>query len=59
MEQNHGQQATRADHADGHHGVVISGSMTGLLAARVLSDHFEQVTLVQRDRLTGDAEALL
>ena len=25
---------------DRHHAVVIGGSMTGLLAARVLSDHF-------------------
>src|SRR5262249_18852340 len=32
------------------HALVIGGSMAGLLAARVLSDHFEQVTLVERDR---------
>src|SRR5690348_3741726 len=42
---------------DRHHAVVIGGSMAGLLAARVLSDHFEQVTIIERDRLTGDAEA--
>ena len=42
---------------DRHHAVVIGGSMTGLLAARVLSDHFEQVTMIERDRLTDDAEA--
>src|SRR6266480_4396314 len=42
---------------DRHHAVVIGGSMTGLLAARVLSDHFEQVTIIERDRLTGEAEA--
>jgi 2-polyprenyl-6-methoxyphenol hydroxylase-like FAD-dependent oxidoreductase len=42
---------------DRHHAVVIGGSMTGLLAARVLSEHFEQVTIIERDRLTGDAEA--
>jgi 2-polyprenyl-6-methoxyphenol hydroxylase-like FAD-dependent oxidoreductase len=29
--------------------IVIGASMAGLLAARVLSDHFEQVTLVERD----------
>jgi 2-polyprenyl-6-methoxyphenol hydroxylase-like FAD-dependent oxidoreductase len=28
--------------------------MSGLLAARVLADHFDQVTLVERDRLTAD-----
>jgi 2-polyprenyl-6-methoxyphenol hydroxylase-like FAD-dependent oxidoreductase len=31
--------------------------MAGLLAARVLSDHFEQVTIIERDTLTGDAGA--
>ena len=29
--------------------VVIGASMAGLLAARVLADHFEQVTLIERD----------
>ena len=41
---------------DRHHAVVIGASMAGLLAARVLSDHFEQVTLIERDRLTGETE---
>ncbi len=41
---------------DRHHAVVIGGSMAGLLAARVLSDHFEQVTIIERDRLTRDAD---
>jgi len=36
---------------DRHHAVVIGGSMAGLLAARVLSDHFEQVTIIERDKL--------
>jgi hypothetical protein len=29
--------------------------MAGLMAARVLSDHFVQVTMIERDRLTSDA----
>ena len=29
--------------------MVLGGSLAGLLAARVLSDHFEQVTLIERD----------
>ncbi len=33
------------------HAVVLGGSMSGLLAARVLSDSFAQVTLVERDDL--------
>jgi len=37
----------------GQHAVVIGASMAGLLAARVLSDHFERVTIIERDRLTG------
>jgi 2-polyprenyl-6-methoxyphenol hydroxylase-like FAD-dependent oxidoreductase len=32
------------------HAVVIGGSMAGLLAARVLSDRFRRVTVVDRDR---------
>jgi len=30
--------------------------MAGLLAARILSDHFEQVTVIEHDQLTDDAE---
>ncbi|MFB4313781.1 NAD(P)/FAD-dependent oxidoreductase [Actinomadura sp. 21ATH] len=37
------------------HAVVIGGSLAGLLAARVLSDHFERVTLVERDRFPDEA----
>ena len=33
------------------HAVVVGSSMAGLTAARVLVDHFAQVTLVDRDRL--------
>lgn len=32
------------------HAVVIGGGMGGLLAARVLADHVEEVTVVDRDR---------
>src|SRR5918997_852361 len=31
------------------HALVIGGSMAGLLAARVLSERFERVTIVERD----------
>ena len=43
---------------------VAGGSMAGLLATRVLADHFEHVTLIERDvlarrrALKGDAGAL-
>jgi 2-polyprenyl-6-methoxyphenol hydroxylase-like FAD-dependent oxidoreductase len=32
------------------HAVVVGGSLAGMLAARVLADHFERVTLLERDR---------
>lgn len=37
-----------------NHAVVLGGSMAGLLSARALSDHFEHVTVVERDEVTGD-----
>jgi 2-polyprenyl-6-methoxyphenol hydroxylase-like FAD-dependent oxidoreductase len=39
----------------GHRAAVIGGSMAGLLAARVLSDHFADVVLLERDVFPGDA----
>lgn len=38
------------------HAVVIGGSMAGLLAARVLSDHFDRVTIIERDHLPAGPE---
>jgi 2-polyprenyl-6-methoxyphenol hydroxylase-like FAD-dependent oxidoreductase len=35
----------------GEHAVVIGASMGGLLAARVLADHFARVTIVERDAM--------
>ena len=35
--------------AQGCHAVVLGGSLAGLLTARVLADHFEEVTLIERD----------
>jgi 2-polyprenyl-6-methoxyphenol hydroxylase-like FAD-dependent oxidoreductase len=35
--------------------VVLGGSVAGLLAARVLSDHFTQVIIIERDTLPVDA----
>lgn len=39
------------------HAIVIGGSIAGLLAARVLTDYFEQVTIVERDCLPTKPEA--
>jgi len=39
----------------GDHAVVLGASMAGLLAARALAEYFENVTVVERDVLPGDA----
>lgn len=36
--------------------IVIGAGMGGLAAARVLSEHFDQVRILERDQLTSDAE---
>jgi 2-polyprenyl-6-methoxyphenol hydroxylase-like FAD-dependent oxidoreductase len=41
---------------ENRHAVVLGGSLAGLLAARVLSDHFEHVTLIERDIYHDTAE---
>ena len=40
----------------GRHAVVLGGSLAGLLTARVLADHFEKVTLIERDAYTNNCE---
>src|ERR1700757_4470648 len=42
----------------GERAVVLGASMGGLLAARVLADFFETVTVVERDALPDDAPAV-
>lgn len=42
---------------DGRHAVVLGGSLAGLLAARVLADHFDQVTVIERDAYPETTEA--
>jgi 2-polyprenyl-6-methoxyphenol hydroxylase-like FAD-dependent oxidoreductase len=37
------------------HAIIVGGSIAGLAAARVLSDHFERVTILERDELPADA----
>jgi|YNPNPStandDraft_1061719.scaffolds.fasta_scaffold06096_8 2-polyprenyl-6-methoxyphenol hydroxylase-like FAD-dependent oxidoreductase len=39
------------------HAVVIGSSMAGLLAARVLSNHFDRVTIVERDPVCDHPES--
>lgn len=39
------------------HAIVIGGSLAGLLAARALSDHFEHITVIERDRFPDSPAA--
>src|SRR6266702_6673582 len=41
----------------GQHAVVIGASLAGLLSGRVLSDHFERVTIIERDSFPTGVEA--
>src|SRR2546421_9013726 len=43
--------------SDRQHALVIGASMAGLVAARILSDYFELVTVLERDQLPTHAEA--
>ena len=48
-----GFEQAASSHCVGQHAVIIGASMAGLLSARVLSEHFARVTLIERDRLEG------
>ncbi|HEY9853830.1 MAG TPA: FAD-dependent monooxygenase [Leptolyngbyaceae cyanobacterium] len=50
FEQNSHQTKTEINEKNTNHALVIGGSMAGLLAARVLADYFDKVTIVDRDR---------
>jgi 2-polyprenyl-6-methoxyphenol hydroxylase-like FAD-dependent oxidoreductase len=39
------------EHRLGQHAVVIGGSLAGLMTARVLADHFDAVTVLERDHI--------
>lgn len=39
------------------HALVLGASMGGLLAARVLSEHFAQVTILERDTVTAEPQS--
>lgn len=44
-----GKNRTGGELVKGRHAVVLGGSLAGLMTARILTDHFEQVTVVERD----------
>jgi 2-polyprenyl-6-methoxyphenol hydroxylase-like FAD-dependent oxidoreductase len=51
---SHGDEALKKERT---HVIVIGASMAGMLAARVLSDFFEQVTVLDRDALPDGSES--
>ena len=42
--------------SSGRHAVVVGGSIGGMLAARVLSDSYDAVTVIERDHLPDETE---
>ena len=50
------QQHQEAGPLGGRHAVVVGCSIGGMLAARVLANHFDRVTVIERDRLPGGSE---
>lgn len=49
-------QPTQTSQTKSQHAVVMGASMTGLMAARVLSDYFGRVTLIERDHFPEGIE---
>jgi 2-polyprenyl-6-methoxyphenol hydroxylase-like FAD-dependent oxidoreductase len=49
-------QSNGEGHRHGREAVVLGASMAGLLATTVLADHFDRVTLVERDELPDDGQ---
>jgi len=47
---------SQASQSGRKHAIVMGGSMAGLLAARVLTDYFGQVTLIERNQFPAEAE---
>jgi 2-polyprenyl-6-methoxyphenol hydroxylase-like FAD-dependent oxidoreductase len=43
--------------ANRQHAVVLGGSLAGLLAAKALSNHFQQVTIIEKDPVQDQAES--
>ena len=48
---------TQEKPSEKRHALVIGGSIAGLMAARVLSDHFDQVTIIEKDKIHDRAES--
>ncbi len=47
----------KTQNSSSNHALVLGASMGGLLAARILSEHFAQVTIIERDPVTSAPES--
>src|SRR3954447_8721828 len=56
MQDRSWRQQRQESSPDGRHAVVVGGSIGGMLAARVLADHFDRATIVERDQLPEGSE---
>jgi 2-polyprenyl-6-methoxyphenol hydroxylase-like FAD-dependent oxidoreductase len=56
MEDRSSSQPRHEGSSTGRHAVVVGGSIGGMLAARVLSEHFDAVTLIERDQLPDESQ---
>ena len=46
----------RQHEGEARHAIVVGGSIGGMLTARVLADHFDRVTIIERDQLPDGSE---
>ena len=51
--------SSNSNHSPVDHALVIGGGMAGLIAARILSETFEDVTIVDRTPRAGSVVAAL
>lgn len=56
MQDRSWRQQRQQTEGNSRHAVVIGGSVGGMLAARALADHFDQVTVIERDTLPEGSE---
>src|SRR4029453_2120552 len=55
LDRSSSQPRHEGNSASGRHAVVVGGSIGGMLAARVLSEHFDAVTVIEPDHLPDDS----
>jgi 2-polyprenyl-6-methoxyphenol hydroxylase-like FAD-dependent oxidoreductase len=56
MQDHSSGQHRNTGEGSGRHAVVVGGSIGGMLAARVLADHFDRVTIIERDQLPDESK---